>query len=806
MSGREMRHFTVFVGGPGDCDSFKMLAKKAAGEMNRLVGKDRGISLEVVTSDDVNKMQGVPQDQINTELIDSCHAFLTFFSARYGTPTGNSESGSVEEFERIYARTNDGKYDQPIIKVFFDSHPSVGQSPNDAEQYKKLCEFRVKLEKDHSLYFVKFDESNCEELLRSEFTKIINYLCPSVAPAGDDKSNKVPSHHGEGPPKKDEDIKAETSSKAELEIFESIRDQLGASREVSLLDVLNRLSMLERTHLKFLLNISLSDLYGDELINNHHVNLLYKNRNNLVVSDVERYHLFRTLLHNHYDNVPGWYWLKDIKHKALDSMVVSLVLNDDSDDVRKGAVNLLALSSSFPSNELLSKYSKTRDTFILDILQDGSERVVDSAIEYLKMVGTFKDIKTIEKMAASEQICGLIAAILSKKDADKAFEYILKDGVKLAAEILSNLRGKVACEESLLTAVKHKNVDIARFALGELISRFTVPDEYLAETMATSVQEVKEICLKELIKRGKGNLYTADFIRKTLGSNISRLGGMFQFGADTDSVVRQLFESFTDEKLKHEIGWINIDANIAYEIYAKRNAMTIEEVRQDLRDDFCRLKDQWGQEVATKYGDNGTSAVYTLKNWESVEEYIRNKFRVAALNVLASNGDKSDVAMAREQVRCEDSSVREAALRIIVAHGSETDAITALEIGKNSYGNLNTVATKTYFTLAPKTEESVKVAISSWPGNAKTAVKFALQNGIAISETTISELLLNDDTNIRESAVFYLLETCTYKELIAWLDKYIKQDTYYYSVVCWLDRILFAIEPFQSIMKDKLRT
>ena len=62
----------------------------------------------------------------------------------------------------------------------------------------------------------------------------------------------------------------------------------------------------------------------------------------------------------------------------------------------------------------------------------------------------------------------------------------------------------------------------------------------------------------------------------------------------------------------------------------------------------------------------------------------------------------------------------------------------------------------------------------------------------------------DEDQFKRTKAVSYLAGICSNQELEAVLDAYIRKGAYFYNVVCWLDRYLFAPEPLRSLYREKL--
>ena len=75
-----------------------------------------------------------PQSIINKQLVEQSDALVGIFWTRLGTPTGEAESGSVEEIQKFVSAR------KPVL-LYFSNSPVVPEDV-DLEQYKKLKEFK----------------------------------------------------------------------------------------------------------------------------------------------------------------------------------------------------------------------------------------------------------------------------------------------------------------------------------------------------------------------------------------------------------------------------------------------------------------------------------------------------------------------------------------------------------------------------------------------------------------------------------------------------------------------------------------
>lgn len=137
----------VFLASPSDVIEERLAVRTIIEEENRNHFNHAGYNLQVVgweTHASPGKGQPHPQGRINS-LIDDCELFIGILWARFGSPTGRSESGTQEEFE--YALSLLASSDLPLcdIKVYFCDY-SLKLSEIELEQLRKVQEFKKKLE------------------------------------------------------------------------------------------------------------------------------------------------------------------------------------------------------------------------------------------------------------------------------------------------------------------------------------------------------------------------------------------------------------------------------------------------------------------------------------------------------------------------------------------------------------------------------------------------------------------------------------------------------------------------------------
>ena len=108
-----------------------------------------------------------PQDVINNQIGDDYDIFLGIFWTRCGTPTMNSQSGTLEEFERAYARQKNS-----LVKICLYFKTDLADLYKiDLDQFQKVKDFKESVSKLGG-YHWNFISEDFEQLIRSHLFKI----------------------------------------------------------------------------------------------------------------------------------------------------------------------------------------------------------------------------------------------------------------------------------------------------------------------------------------------------------------------------------------------------------------------------------------------------------------------------------------------------------------------------------------------------------------------------------------------------------------------------------------------------------
>ena len=100
---RQVTEYKVLIASPGDLGGFRETACETLAKWNQLHSSQTQVTLTAVMweSQSSAEMGARAQAIINDQLVDDADIVIGMFWTRLGTPTGEAESGTVEEIERL---------------------------------------------------------------------------------------------------------------------------------------------------------------------------------------------------------------------------------------------------------------------------------------------------------------------------------------------------------------------------------------------------------------------------------------------------------------------------------------------------------------------------------------------------------------------------------------------------------------------------------------------------------------------------------------------------------------------------------
>lgn len=169
------RNLRVFLASPSDVGEEREAVKRAIDELNLQNADFWGTRLELVRWEThalpaLGRTQGVVNETTDLEAID---IFVGLLWSRLGTPTGEAESGTVEEFERAYASWR--KKGHPWLAFYFCDRPVKYAGVTGAEQFLRVARFREQFA-DKGLYFTFSTPQQLERLVFRHLSRIVDQM------------------------------------------------------------------------------------------------------------------------------------------------------------------------------------------------------------------------------------------------------------------------------------------------------------------------------------------------------------------------------------------------------------------------------------------------------------------------------------------------------------------------------------------------------------------------------------------------------------------------------------------------------
>jgi hypothetical protein len=190
----------------------------------------------------------------------------------------------------------------------------------------------------------------------------------------------------------------------------------------------------------------------------------------------------------------------------------------------------------------------------------------------------------------------------------------------------------------------------------------------------------------------------------------------------------------------------------------------------------------------------------------SEEGPILSQFSESALKILLKNPKPEDMMIAKKFMRSEHTDISQFATEIFLKLATKSDMVELIDVALKKSGKLQEKAAAKALAFDEKRLAFDKFLCSEDEALVRICLKKSLSHGGPLEDGRIHELLHNKKDQIREMTVAYIMEAFNRNKnkLERFLNYYLKSETYYYNVVCWLDRILYAPRSFKIMFRKQL--
>jgi HEAT repeat protein len=178
----------------------------------------------------------------------------------------------------------------------------------------------------------------------------------------------------------------------------------------------------------------------------------------------------------------------------------------------------------------------------------------------------------------------------------------------------------------------------------------------------------------------------------------------------------------------------------------------------------------------------------------------------AFLAGIAGNIKPADLEIGRRYLHDSDREIQQPAISILGAIGTGSDIPSLIKVIEKSHDQgIKLAAAFAIADIARNIGEDVNILLNTKnPAAIAAILRRQLELGNHQLNHLLDLLLQSDNDDTRISGLAYLIGQWSADELESLLRRYTSQSSYYYNVVCWLDRVLYAPTPFKELFRSQI--
>jgi HEAT repeat protein len=831
----------VFVSSPGDVISEADQVPRIIEELNRTIGRKFDLFIEPVSwKSHCYPQMGRTQAVIH-ELIGPYDIYLGIMWNRFGTPTGEADSGTEEEFREAYAEWERDN-NLPIL-FYFSLAPATLKTEKELDQRRKVINFQEELSTKGLVWYYP-SPSEFTPIVREHLTNTIlnKFVQPNLE--GQHSKNIVTEASGSTIPVASNStaLSDEISQKPSVlqlsEIFSALNTKLHEVTQGEPVASLYSLTPFQIVRNHLLSTTLMSTQSSSVLLDGQSTNQLYRDREKLAASSEESMLLFRAILNDDSDIIPGWYWLPLTDDKAPGPILLNRALKDPLPHIRSRAWDILT-AAQIPLIE--------DETLWHDILgrafEDSYELARRGATSYIGRMGTESELPILEtvirndrsSLVRQEALLSQLLVLARYRPNEILLRESLPESNSETRKVIAELKShpERIDDNVLLSARGHKNDALRVFVVEELVRKGILTKDIASSMVADSEGKVSQACYQFLISQGERidphEVYS-NLNDETTYQEYHNLTIVSRPFANKEAVILEILRNYSEEDLLNLIQWESDIGHIAYKALAFYHFKSFSSrIKSDLKTEFAESADvylkasiaKWKEIYSSSMGmslrhfSRGLASRFYKEEDDSPEasakfetESKKNKYIAAALSGIAQKGNPDDVIFGRNHLSNTNYNVRLEAVRVLDQFGSGTDVPVLIEIAKATDGVLRETAARAALKRASDVLEIARtLLLSKEKVLASVSIDFLLneKNRHEI-ERNLEELLYNEDNIARIEAVRFFVNNFSLEQLLDLLNRYITRFPYYLDVVCWLDRILYAPKALQGFFKQELQS
>ncbi|GJM16111.1 MAG: hypothetical protein DHS20C13_14380 [Thermodesulfobacteriota bacterium] len=822
--------YRVFLASPSDVNQEREIAKIVVADINKSIGRKFNITLDLVGWEDIPSGYGRPQGKINPHL-EKSNLFIGLLWRTLGSPSGKETlTGFEEEFQLACERKEKKKIDD--VKLFFrDIDEEFLKDPG--EHLQSLLDFKEDIETNKKIYYEKFvDDHEWESKLRTNLTQ---YLLQKIE-VGETQptSSPVQATTSETP----DGLNETKSHEDEEQVVESLNKTLKFLLGGDELDNYTTVRL-------FLYSSGL--FYGNnltsEVLKTHEIQQIYTFRKDIKLIGQEKILILRTIIEDKNNVTAGWFFLKPVNQEKLETLFFMLSINNFSENLRLQALDyILKLSNFSQLDKIVESFegsSKNKQIAILQILSKHGN--IDS-IPILDFIIKSSHSPKIIKSAWKSKL-----KLLLNDNENSAIQLILDTNLDIRAELNEFLEDLLKLRDKSLLKGLSDDVDSnlrleiinlipELYTLEELnkILKYSLENESLLSSGSlNNYYKIRATALLELVKRGE--VADLDFIHEKLlnkeSSETTKTGilpdySKIQKDEYIDSVLLELYKRQSYNELNQEIDWYNSEEQLKYQSLIEKHYDNFKEtLYEDILNDFIRIKEdelrrriQVRDNFINSYSDKDVEIKAEFKKQldelDRFDEYIKTAYLKIALLGLSNIKRTLPIDLARKVLHKNMGFFRNQIMFNLLdsffENGTTDDIknIRNLIDGDKLSDNIEIKACKVLIKLDKENKEKTLEFLLDTNNPVLLKTLFSIMP-ITPKDSVLDKiklLLYNERDTVREVTLSYLFQIMDDDELAELLENYsTKNNTYYYNVVCWLDRYLFAPAELKEHFREELK-
>ncbi len=729
--------------------------------------------------------------------------FVGLIWKRFGTPPGGEgeyQSGFEEEYYLARELTKRGEMDR--VMLFFKDMPDALDVAS-AEQAAKVIAFRKKvMAEGHGLFESFASAEEWKGLFQGILTE---YVMKRYGQGSQESAQGEPTKPGV--PEEGDVVEVRGALNA---VTATLEDEASGPDALQVARANLYTTALAHKHVD-----------RDLLLDTRELHFLYSHRDRIKPEDPEKWLILESLLDDRDGVKVGWFWIRPEGDRLAD-ILTRIATKTTVREARIRALRMLRGVSEDAFRDVAHRLVEDDDPFV-------AKRAL---MEIAYVDPAQGDLDLLERIAAEgdEELADIafsgVLRTLARTDPNGAIErYTEYKGAKpvsIRSDIEAVLEGADPQHIKWLIGVEDRAV---RLATAEALRKDLTDDELHSLTENTD-RDVAAVAFLELIARGQefdeGQIDRAlkdepsQQVDRATSSILDTLLGHPSVARPREypreDVLVELYKTQDAEALDDAIEWTAVRSPERYQAlmdeYFDEYANVL---RDDIREGFSRIQDRHYEELERRLG---TDYAASAREGDKHEDFTRGAFYRAAFKVLTSRATPEDLDLARAFIRNPHESTYkretlEYAFDIISQHGTAEDVPVVREFMALAEFKALDKAALTLLEIDPERlqEHALELLGHKERRVRELALRYSLHNEEGLPVDAVRAMLYGSEEAIRLDALAYMGQKLSLDRLQELLEEYPRADGfdfYYYDVICWLDRLVYAPEAIAESYRTTL--